>query len=835
MCCTFPAAGQTFTGRVIGVDDGGRVDLEGAVVLWEGTTVSTTTDADGRFTIEAPQNGSRSLTASYPDYISQTIDISDYDEHYVEFELQYNQQTPTLSRPGVQNGLIQGHVYGQEAEELIPLAGATVRYADKPDGVLTDHNGAFSIGFDDGPVTRLEFSYLGYSGVTETYNTFNMAGISGVEIVLHPTALEEVVVYGRQSGTTFSRLATQKIETITGAGLLKMACCNLSESFENSATVTVGFTDAVSGAKQVQLLGLSGIYTQMMDENIPTMRGLAATYGWSFTPGPWLHSIQISKGASSVVNGYESVTGQINLEFKKPDQAETLFINLYGDESSRAEANITSAVQINDKLSTGIFLHGSAERKGHDRDHDGFLDQPRTRFVNAYNRWMWINPAKGVESRTGFRFLYDKRDGGQTSEAATASDRYTTDIINRSFSLFNKTGISIGDREGQSLGIITSFTNYRQDSRFGLRDYDGTQNTVYLNTLFSSYISNTSHRYTAGASFNYDDIDATYQDRLSYNDNTPYDLGRREAVGGVYAQYTYDWMDRLTLLAGFRADYNSRYGWLLTPRVNARLALSENVILRGSAGKGYRSPNVITDNIGIMATSRQLDAGNINNLDIERAWNYGANISFYIPVLVSKNIVVSLDYFHTDFQNQAIVDMERDSRNIYFYNLEDRSYADVWQVDISAPVTTGLDLFAAFRYNDTRITYRDGQGNWYKVQKPLTSRYRGLVNLSYATKFRKWVFDATTQFNGPSRLPAFAGYSDEGNSPFFPVYFLQVTKNTKRFDIYAGVENLLDYRQKNPIIDAGDPFGTGFDSSRIWGPLMGRKIYAGMRMRIGRF
>ncbi|MCD8071876.1 MAG: TonB-dependent receptor, partial [Alistipes sp.] len=207
---------------------------------------------------------------------------------------------------------------------------------------------------------------------------------------------------------------------------------NLSESFENSATVTVGFTDAVSGAKQVQLLGLSGIYTQMMDENIPTMRALAATYGWSYTPGPWLESIQISKGASSVVNGYESVSGQINLEFKKPDQAETLFINLYGDESSRAEANITSAVRINDKLSTGIFLHGSAERKGHDSDHDGFLDQPRTRFMNLYNRWMWIDTAKGVESRTGFRFLYDKREGGQTAGAKTAGQRYTTDITNRS-------------------------------------------------------------------------------------------------------------------------------------------------------------------------------------------------------------------------------------------------------------------------------------------------------------------------------------------------------------------------------------------------------------------
>ncbi|MCD8071875.1 MAG: TonB-dependent receptor [Alistipes sp.] len=330
-------------------------------------------------------------------------------------------------------------------------------------------------------------------------------------------------------------------------------------------------------------------------------------------------------------------------------------------------------------------------------------------------------------------------------------------------------------------------------------------------------------------------MDSRYRDDLPYNDNTIYDLGRREAVGGIYGQYTWDWMEKVTILAGFRADYNSRYGWLYTPRVNLRYAPTDNIILRASAGKGYRSPNALADNIGILATSRQLDAGSIASLDIERAWNYGANISFYIPLKTAKNIILSFDYFHTDFQNQLVVDMERDGRSIWFYNLEGRSYADVLQVDISAPVTEGLDLFAAFRYNDTRITYFDGARK-YKREKPLASRYRGLVNLSYATKFRKWVFDATAQFNGPSRLPATARYStDQGNSPFFPVYFLQVTRNTKRFDIYAGVENLLDYRQKNPILGADDPFGMDFDSSRIWGPLMGRKIYAGLRLRIGKF
>ncbi len=739
----FPAhaTAQIVTGRVIGVDDGGRVDLEGATVFWEGTAEGVVAGKDGYFTIAPSRTGVKQLTASYLGYRSLTIDITDYEEWYVEFELTYIQD------------------------------------------------------------------------------------------------IEEIVVEKRRSGTTFSRLATQKLETITGAGLMKMACCNLSESFENSATVTVGFTDAVSGAKQVQLLGLSGIYTQMLDENVPTMRGLASTYGWNYTPGPWLETIHISKGASTVVNGYESIAGQINLEFKKPDNSETLFINLYGDESARAEANITSAVRINDKLTTGLFLHGSAERMGHDTNDDGFLDQPRTKLVNVYNRWMWINPDTGVESRTGVKFLYDRREGGQTGEYKAAGDAYVTDITNRGISVFNKTGVKMGHREGQSLGVITSYTNYRQESRFGLKEYEGTQNTFYLNTLFSSFINNTNHRYTTGASFNFDDIDATYSDALPFNNTPPTRVGRREAVGGAYAQYTYDWFDKLTVLAGMRVDYNSRYGWLFTPRANVRYAFTDRIVFRASAGKGYRSPDVITDNIGLMATSRNFVVSGIADLDIERAWNYGANIAFYIPSWQpSTDIVLSLDYFHTDFQNQAVIDMERDTRHVYFYNLEGKSYADAWQADLSVPLARGLELLTAFRYNETRITYTDADGKRYRKEKPLTSRYRGLVNLSYATRFQKWVFDATAQFNGPTRLPGLQGYgSPTEHSPFFAVYFFQVTKNTHRFDIYAGVENIFDYKQKDPILNPGDPFGTGFDSSRIWGPLMGRKIYAGIRLRIGRF
>ncbi len=649
---------------------------------------------------------------------------------------------------------------------------------------------------------------------------------------------EEVVVPGFRQGTVFSGKTLQKTENISSAGLQKMACCNLSESFENSASVTVGYTDAVSGAKQVQLLGLSGIYSQMLAENIPTMRGLASTYGWSYSPGTWLESIQVSKGASSVVNGYESVTGQINLEFRKPETSEPLFINLYGDESLRFEANIAAAIPVTEHLWTGLMLHGSMENREHDYNGDGFMDTPRTKLFNGYNRWHYLNPEKNVESRTGIKYIWEERTGGQAAPTVGGpSDgrQYTTNIANRNLTVYNKTGIGFRQKEGQSLGLITSFTHHEQDSAFGMKDFAGTQNSFYFNSLFSSWIGSPAHSYVAGASFSYDNYRTHYRDDLN-EPGKPYPLNREEIVPGIYAQYTWSPGHKFTLLAGVREDWNSAYGWLFTPRANVRYEPWEFMVLRGSAGRGFRSPNVIAENIGLMASSRAFDAAAINGLDIESAWNFGGNVSFYIPIWSGRKATLSLDWFHTAFDNQVVVDTEYDAHSVLFYNLAGRSYADAWQADLTFTAFKGLDVYTAFRYNDTAITLTDplAKAN-YTVEKPLTSRYRGLINVSYATNFKKWVFDYTVQANGPSRLPSLTGYGAPAEySPVFWIHFFQVTKNTKRFDIYVGVENIFNYRQKDPILNWDDPFGAGFDSSRIWGPLMGRRIYGGIRLRLGK-
>jgi hypothetical protein len=648
--------------------------------------------------------------------------------------------------------------------------------------------------------------------------------------------LQETTVVGRQSGTVMSNISLLKTETITTTGLQKLACCNLSETFENSASATISFTDAVSGAKQIQLLGLSGIYSQTMAENIPTMRGLASTYGLSYTPAPWLESIQISKGAASVVNGYESVTGNMNLEFKKPNNTEPLFINLYGDLDQRYEANVTGATKVAKNLWTGLMLSGMYNEKPHDNNGDTFLDMPKTKYINAYNRWLYENEDKGIESRTGIKFLYEDRIAGQDEEhhkkQNITDELYKTFIDNKGLTVENKTGFVVGERPGQSIGIINSFTHYEQNSAFGYKTFNGKQDSYYLNALFSSYFSNTDHRYTTGLSLMYDNFDTEFKDEIPFNQTPLTPINREEVVPGAFFEYTETSINKLTAVVGIRADYNSRFGWLITPRLSAKYDLNEYVIFRASAGRGYRSPNVLAENIGLMASSRNFDLSNINDLDIEKAWNFGGNIAFNIPIWSGRKAKLSLDYYHTSFDNRIVIDTERNRNAVFFYNSDgSKNYANAWQADLSATLFDGFDLFAAFRYNNNRVTYADGT----ETDQPLISNYRGLVNLSYATNLRRWVFDVTAQFNGKTRLPAQNGYGSEKQySPAFPVMFAQVTRNSKRFDVYAGAENFLNYKQKEPILNWEQPFSQDFDASQVWGPITGIRIYAGIRLRIGK-
>jgi len=498
------------------------------------------------------------------------------------------------------------------------------------------------------------------------------------------------------------------------------------------------------------------------------------------------------------------------------------------------EANIVTANQVGDRLWTGLMVHGSIEPREHDKNDDGFMDMPKTRQINLFNRWMYENHERGIESRSGVKFVHDRRESGQMS--ALGDSRYQTNIENTNFSIFNKTGFAFGIKEGQSIGLINSFTRHEIDSNYGRKEYSGIQNTFYSNVLISSFIGNTAHRYVVGGSFMFDRFDEKYSDALPENNTPLTPLFREEFVPGVFAQYTYSYLERLIFIFGLRGDYNSHFDrFLFTPRTNIRYNITENIIFRASAGRGFRSPNAIIENIGFLASSRIIDVASIRGLDIEEAWNYGVNLTFYIPIPQDRTITIGMEYYRTDFVNQAIVDMESNPRQIRFYNLQGKSFANSWQFDINATPFRGFDIYAALRFGNTKITYNNlAEGNII-VDKPLTSSYRGLINLSYATNFDRWKFDVTAQFNGRNRLPSLTGINNGMNewSPAYRLYYAQITRNARRLDIYVGVENIFNFKQKNPIIGADEPFGTNFDASRIWGPLMGRKFYTGIRLRLG--
>lgn len=677
--------------------------------------------------------------------------------------------------------------------------------------------------------------------ITALIIIYSLANQTIAQEVEKDTTIEQVVITARRAGTSMSKYSINKTESINASGLRKMACCSLAESFENSASASISYADAVSGARSIQLLGLASRYTQVTNENMPAMHGLAATYGWNYVPSTWLESIQISKGASSVVGGYESIAGQINMEFRNPNLHETVYADIYADDMMHAEANAAIKLELNDKLWTNILLHTTQTptpsnlAKQHDKNEDEFLDSPLDKNYSLSNRWLYIGES-GVQIRSGIMVTYDDLKGGQDEachEQVEGIPLYESPIRNFHLNIYNKTGFAVG--ESGSIGIINTYTHSDVEANIGLKSHEGDEDYYYGSAVYTSaFDADERHKYTCGINITADRYRASYMDMLPDNRNEEFETSYKEIVAGALFEYTFSPIDKFTLIAGLRADHNSRYGMLITPRANARYAPFEWLVLRANVGRGFRSVQPLTESMRMMASSRRFDTENINNIDIEKAWNFGGNIAFTIPIWDNRKATLSIDYYHTKFDEQLIIDTERSRHEVHIYNLgEGTSYADVFQADLSVTLRDRLELFAAIRTNRSHQTYHD-EDKQYKCETPLISTLRGLINLEYATRMRKWVFNTTYQVNGKMRLPYMNGYESEDiYSPVYPVLFFQATKNWRRAELYAGVENILDYKQDDPIRSWQNPYSEEFDASMIWGPVEGRKIYFGLRLHIG--
>lgn len=704
-----------------------------------------------------------------------------------------------------------------------PLIGVNIFWKNTTLGEVTDVNGNFSIATTNESST-LVARYLGYKDAEiEVSKT-----TSDVNITLTPDkeTLGEVEVAGRAPGAHISRIDPINSTKITGDELCKAACCNLAESFVTNPSVDVSYSDAATGAKQIRLLGLSGLYVQMMTENMPSFRGLGSIYGLEYIPGPWMESIQVSKGTASVINGYEAITGQINVEYKKPQSSEQFFINAFANNTGRKELNINGAIDINDKWSTMLLGHIKSDDMLVDNNGDNFLDMPMVTQYNFINRWSY-DTDKYVAQYSA-KVINETRESGQKSYYEKSDSAYGIDIQTERYEFFTKQGFIFDKSTGKSIGIQASGTYHHQNSMFGNFDfdpekttlYDATQKSAYLNVIYQDIINgNDSHSYSVGASLMYDDIEEKLDTR--YTDNSA-NFNRTEIVGGAFGQYTYNLNDKFIALAGVRGDYHNEYDFFVTPRLHLKYNVTENIHLRANVGLGYRSANVLAENSYLLASSREVIIA--DNLDQEKALNTGFNTTIYIPI-AGKEATWSTDYYYTNFYQQVITDIDSDPHKVSFYNLDGKSYSHALQTQISYEILRGLEVTAAYRYSDVKMTV-----NGELREKALTNKYKGLLTASYQTPLKKWQIDFTTQFNGGGRLPD--GPDWENTYDGYTLLNAQVTKYFRKWSVYIGSENLTNFKMDNPIVDASNPWGNNYDASMVWGPVHGITVYGGIRFAI---
>ncbi|WP_345273749.1 TonB-dependent receptor [Flaviramulus aquimarinus] len=717
-----------------------------------------------------------------------------------------------------------------DKNEHIGLAGANVYWLNTEVGTVTGIDGNFLLSYMP-EYKKLVISYVGFK--TDTLNILDPKKM--VHHWLQPTSdLDEITVTSRKQATAKSYLKATNVINVSSEELLKAACCNLSESFETNPSIDVNFADAISGTRQIKMLGLTSPYILIATENIPSIRGASQSYGLSFIPGTWIESIQITKGTGSAINGYESIAGQINAELVKPSTDDKLFVNLYGASSERLELNTHINTKVNDKWHTGVYIHGNTHNKKHDVNDDGFLDMPLFNQINLMNRWQYTDTQKGFVSFINLKFLNDEKQTGEL-DFYPDTDRLTkrfwgSEIDTKRYEISTKFGYVNPEIPWQSLGVQTAFSSHKQASYFGLNIYDIKHNSLYTNAIYNSIISDSRHKIKTGISYTYDHYDE-FVNTIDYE--------RTENAVGAFFEYSYDNLELLNLTAGIRIDHHNLLGTFVTPRLHVRYSPWGKSAFRASFGRGKRSANIFTENQQLFSTSRQINilnsGGKIYGLDPEIAWNYGFS---YLQGfrLFGRQADITLDYYKTDFKNQVVVDWEN-PQEINFYNLSGKSFANSFQLELNYSPFKGVDVRTAYKFYDVKTDYNSG-----RLERPLTPKHRLFANIGYKTnqeegQLGRWKIDVTFNWLSDQRYASTTSnpipYQLQERTPTVTTLNAQITKVfSPKFEVYLGGENVTNVRQPNPILGANDPFGANFDSTFVYGPIFGSMYYAGLRYRI---
>lgn len=719
---------------------------------------------------------------------------------------------------------LRGTIAGVEDDKEAPLGFATIQWLNTTMGVVADKDGKFSI--ERVPnVSLLVVSFIGFSS-----DTVETKGRQDIHVVLKEVVeLDETVVTGDKKSTTISSISSMKVEVLGKGELKKAACCNLSESFETNPTVEVSFSDALTGMRQIQMLGLSGIYAQTLVENVPMVHGLNASTGLSYIPGPFVENIYLSKGAGSVMYGFESMSGQINIDLIKPETAPKFYLNGYVNLFGRTELNAITRATVNSKWSTSLMAHGNSTQNKMDQNKDGFYNLPSGQGLNLINRWKY--QGKNWEGMLGFKYLDERRTSGQIGYKPgmerDSTTPYGVEYNTRQGGVWAKLGRMESDEKPTSIGFVFHANRYDNEFIAGLNTYRGMHDNVFASMVFNRKFGKPGrHTLSGGASLLADRFDESYNGKI---------FQRTELVPGIFGEYTYALAQKFSAVLGARLDYHNLFGAFVTPRLHFRYAINEKHVLRASAGRGQRTANIFAENSSIFVSSRKLNVEGSgypgkDGLLPEVSWNYGGNYTYTFPISSRRSAQFSVDYYYVHFVNQTVVDLDYSAREIMIYNLKGKSYSQTFQAQFTIEPIAHLEARIAYRYLDVKTTYTTGLR-----EKSLLSPHRGFINLAYETE-KKWAFDLTTQFIGKKRLPDLLENPEvlrlETYSPSYVNVNAQISKKIKNWDIYLGGENLLNVMQKSLIIDADNPYGSYFDASMVWGPAMGAMAYVGFRYEL---
>lgn len=715
--------------------------------------------------------------------------------------------------------MLRGIVQGPDFDGVMrPVSRAAVLWKGASKVILTDSSGAFELARIAGLDTLLvrHPSFTGQKLVPQG---------SSVMVTLEPLVAAAITVEAQETGITSAPVRT---EVISRSDLNKAACCSLAESFEKNPSVEVSFSDAVSGAKQIQLLGLRGIYTQFLVEAVPLIRGIEMPFALDHVPGPFMESISISKGSSTVTNGYESVTGQINICMHNPRTAPSLYVNAYANTMQRYELNLYGAQHITDELSTMTMVHGRIMDMAMDNNGDGFADVPTFRQINAVHRWNYNDDE--IEWQVFVRGLRDRYQSGQSvlghhedvhvhpDSTLRGSYDITTDISRLDgfvkFGLLNP----IEDMEGSGFSLVLSGATHDQSSTFGIRNAGSTQQTLQLRGVAALPFSD-EFKLVTGFSYLVDNVDESILTN---------GFSRKERVPGVYGELTLQPAKSLTALIGMRYDHHNLYGGRFVPRAHVKWSITDVVSLRASAGRGWRVPNVVAENLSSYINSRRIIFDQA--FRPEDAWNVGASITANLEVK-GRPLTLDAEVYHTSFTNQLVVDFDRSLSEVHIGNLTGISYATNVMAQMMYSPVPRLDVLLAGRWVDIVAPF-----NGIEQQKPMTSRLRVLSTVSYSTSDNLWQADLTVAWNGYGRLPVIAAAADPSYaSGTFPSWWRlngQLTRRFGDYDFYVGIENAANFIQQTPILGADNPFGPSFDASLTWGPTDPRMVYVGVRVSL---